>query len=79
MFPWINEFFDPNTPVVLVNQPREDGNSRVDNLPFPNWIVTMPFLRGGRGSMHVKVSKFCKLCMECKAHLINYIFRSSLW
>ena len=57
MIDWIHELFDPSTPVVIVNQPQEDGNSAVHELKLPNWIMTMPFLRNGRGAMHIKVRK----------------------
>ncbi|KAG8826153.1 hypothetical protein FRC17_008354 [Serendipita sp. 399] len=51
---WIYEFFLPETPVILVNQPRESGNAEIKNI-LPNWVMTMPFLRNGRGAMHVKL------------------------
>jgi len=53
---WIYTFFEPSTPVVLVTQPAptEDGNATVKEV-LPNWIRVTPFLRGGRGVMHMKV------------------------
>ena len=53
---WIYTFFEPGTPVVLVTQPAptEDGNTTVKEV-LPNWIRVTPFLRGGRGVMHMKV------------------------
>jgi len=54
--PWIYTFFHPSTPVVLVTQPvpSENGNPTIKEV-FPNWIRVTPFLRGGRGVMHMKV------------------------
>ena len=53
---WIYTFFDPSTPVVLVTQPApsENGSSTIKQV-LPNWIRVTPFLRGGRGVMHMKV------------------------
>lgn len=53
---WIYAFFEPGTPVVLVTQPAstEIGNATVKEV-LPNWIRVTPFLRGGRGVMHMKV------------------------
>lgn len=52
---WIYTFFDPSTPVVLVTQPApsENGSATVKQV-LPNWIRVTPFLRGGRGVMHMK-------------------------
>ncbi|TDL27098.1 phospholipase D/nuclease [Rickenella mellea] len=50
---WVYQFFDPRTPVILVSQPDEDGNATIKNI-LPNWVRTTPFLRGGRGCMHIK-------------------------
>jgi tyrosyl-DNA phosphodiesterase-1 len=54
--PWIYTFFDPSTPVVLVTQPApsENGSATIKEV-LPNWIRATPFLRGGRGVMHMKV------------------------
>ena len=41
-------------PVILVQQSDESGNAKVKNV-LPNWVMTTPFMRGGRGAMHVKV------------------------
>lgn len=51
---WICEFFDPRTPVILVSQPDPSGRSAIKNV-LPNWIMTVPFLRYGRGCQHMKV------------------------
>lgn len=53
---WIYTFFHPSTPVVLVTQPSpsENGNPTIKEV-LPNWIRVTPFLRGGRGVMHMKV------------------------
>ena len=50
---WVYDFFLPSTPIVLVNQ-GEDGNTGVKELA-PNFVLAKPFLRGGRGCMHIKV------------------------
>ncbi|KDQ55780.1 hypothetical protein JAAARDRAFT_159157 [Jaapia argillacea MUCL 33604] len=50
---WIYEFFDPSTPVLIVSQPDETGQESVKNI-LPNWVRTTPFLRSGRGCMHMK-------------------------
>ncbi|KAI0278964.1 tyrosyl-DNA phosphodiesterase-domain-containing protein [Russula aff. rugulosa BPL654] len=52
---WIYTFFNPSTPVVLVTQPApsENGNPTIKEV-LPNWIRVTPFLRGGRGVMHMK-------------------------
>ncbi len=41
-----------NTPIILIAQ-SPDGNSAVHNI-LPNWVMTTPFLPGGRGCMHMK-------------------------
>jgi hypothetical protein len=41
------------TPVVMVNQPDEEGNSSVRHV-LPNWVRASPFLPYGRGAMHIK-------------------------
>ncbi|PVG00678.1 phospholipase D/nuclease [Serendipita vermifera] len=51
---WLYSFFMPETPVILVNQPTESGDAQVKSI-LPNWIMAMPFLRAGRGAMHVKL------------------------
>ncbi|KAI0056848.1 phospholipase D/nuclease, partial [Artomyces pyxidatus] len=53
---WIHGFFAPSTPVVLVTQPVDSGsgNASVKEI-LPNWIRVTPFLRGGRGVMHMKI------------------------
>jgi tyrosyl-DNA phosphodiesterase-1 len=51
---WIYSMFPPRVPVILVQQPDESGNAKVKNI-LPNWVMTAPFMRGGRGAMHVKV------------------------
>ncbi|KAI0262793.1 tyrosyl-DNA phosphodiesterase-domain-containing protein [Gloeopeniophorella convolvens] len=52
---WIYTFFARSTPIVLVTQPApsENGNATVKEV-LPNWIRVTPFLRGGRGVMHMK-------------------------
>ncbi|KAF8064419.1 tyrosyl-DNA phosphodiesterase-domain-containing protein [Lyophyllum atratum] len=52
-FSWIYQFFDPSVPVIMVAQPDESGRASLKNV-LPNWIRTTPFLRGGRGCMHMK-------------------------
>jgi tyrosyl-DNA phosphodiesterase 1 len=51
--PWIYNFFDPSTPVILVAH-SGGGQKAVKNV-LPNWIATMPFLRAGHGCQHMKV------------------------
>lgn len=53
-WPWLYGFFDPKTPVVVIAQPDESGNESIKEV-LPNWIKTTPFLRNGRGCMHMKV------------------------
>ena len=53
-FPWIYQFFDPAVPVIMVAQPDANGQASLKNV-LPNWLRTTPFLRGGRGCMHMKV------------------------
>lgn len=53
-FPWIYQFFDPIVPVIMVAQPDANGQASMKNV-LPNWLRTTPFLRGGRGCMHMKV------------------------
>ncbi|KAN0079823.1 Tyrosyl-DNA phosphodiesterase domain containing protein [Tylopilus felleus] len=50
---WIYEFFDPRTPVILVAQPDSTGRAAIKNV-LPNWVMTVPFLRYGRGCQHMK-------------------------
>ncbi|KAF8841337.1 phospholipase D/nuclease [Paxillus ammoniavirescens] len=51
---WIYEFFDPHTPVILASQPDQSGRATIKNV-LPNWIMTVPFLRNGRGCQHMKI------------------------
>lgn len=51
---WIYEFFTLSTPVILVAQPDESGQPTIKNI-LPNWVMTVPFLRSGRGCQHMKV------------------------
>ncbi|KIJ27239.1 hypothetical protein M422DRAFT_191264 [Sphaerobolus stellatus SS14] len=51
---WVYSFFPPSVPVILVGQPSEDGTSSIKYL-FPNWVRVAPFLRYGRGAMHIKL------------------------
>ncbi|KAH8115094.1 phospholipase D/nuclease [Phellopilus nigrolimitatus] len=53
MASWLYDFFDESTPIILINQP-DDGNAGLKELA-PNLLMTKPFLRGGRGCMHIKV------------------------
>ncbi|EPQ56055.1 phospholipase D/nuclease [Gloeophyllum trabeum ATCC 11539] len=53
MLPWLYEFFNPSTPVILVAQPDHSGHESIRNV-LPNWVMTTPFLRNGRGCMHIK-------------------------
>lgn len=52
---WIYEFFAPSTPVIIVAQPGQSGQPTIKNI-LPNWVMTVPFLRNGRGCQHMKVS-----------------------
>ena len=54
--PWLYEFFDPTTPVILVSTPGPSGESSIRNI-LPNWVRTAPFLRNGYGVQHMKASK----------------------
>ncbi|KAL5498179.1 hypothetical protein ACEPAH_2309 [Sanghuangporus vaninii] len=51
---WLYTFFDPTTPIIVINQPGEDGNSGLKQLA-PNLLMTKPFIRNGRGCMHTKL------------------------
>ncbi|KAG0694966.1 tyrosyl-DNA phosphodiesterase-domain-containing protein [Suillus ampliporus] len=50
---WIYEFFAPSTPVIIVAQPDQSGQPTMRNI-LPNWVMTVPFLRSGRGCQHMK-------------------------
>ncbi|KAG1744560.1 tyrosyl-DNA phosphodiesterase-domain-containing protein [Suillus paluster] len=50
---WIYEFFAPSTPVIIVAQPDQSGQPTIRNV-LPNWVMTAPFLRNGRGCQHMK-------------------------
>ncbi|KAH7882123.1 tyrosyl-DNA phosphodiesterase-domain-containing protein [Phlebopus sp. FC_14] len=50
---WIYEFFDPRTPVIIVSQTDPSGQATIKNV-LPNWVMTVPFLRSGRGCQHMK-------------------------
>jgi tyrosyl-DNA phosphodiesterase-1 len=52
---WIYEFFDRETPVIMVA--HDAGHPEVMHNVFPNWIRTVPKLHNGRGCMHMKVSR----------------------
>jgi tyrosyl-DNA phosphodiesterase-1 len=54
---WIYEFFEPSTQVIMVAQPDQSGQPTIRNI-LPNWVMTVPFLRKGRGCQHMKVSLF---------------------
>jgi tyrosyl-DNA phosphodiesterase-1 len=66
---WIYTFFAPSTPVVLVTQPApsENWNATIKQV-LPNWIRVTPFLRGGRGVMHMKV---CMISIGISAHILT--------
>lgn len=38
----------------MVAQPGAMGNAEIKNI-LPNWVMTVPFLRSGRGCQHMKV------------------------
>lgn len=42
----------------MVAQPGESGNAEIKNI-LPNWVMTVPFLRNGRGCQHMKVRLTC--------------------
>ncbi|KAG1890452.1 tyrosyl-DNA phosphodiesterase-domain-containing protein [Suillus fuscotomentosus] len=50
---WIYEFFAPSTPVIIVAQPDQSGQPTIKNI-LPNWVMTVPSLRNGRGCQHMK-------------------------
>jgi hypothetical protein len=66
---WVYSFFAPSTPVVLVTQPApsENGNATIKEV-LPNWIRVTPFLRGGRGVMHMKVHVQLTLLVNVETH-----------
>ncbi|KIJ43722.1 hypothetical protein M422DRAFT_30766 [Sphaerobolus stellatus SS14] len=51
---WIYSMLPAEVPVILVGQPGQDGATSVHNV-LPNWVKVTPFLRGGRGAMHIKL------------------------
>ncbi|THG97927.1 hypothetical protein EW026_g4163 [Hermanssonia centrifuga] len=51
-FPWLYALFNPRTPVIAVTHDPQ-GNETIKEV-LPEWIKTTPFLRGGRGCMHMK-------------------------
>ncbi|KIJ10133.1 hypothetical protein PAXINDRAFT_86497, partial [Paxillus involutus ATCC 200175] len=73
---WIYEFFDPYTPVILISQPDQSGRATIKNV-FPNWIMTVPFLRNRRGCQHMKIFyKTGRLRVVIStANLIDYDWR----
>jgi tyrosyl-DNA phosphodiesterase-1 len=50
---WIYEFFDRDTPVIMVA--HDAARPEAMHTVFPNWIRTVPKLHNGRGCMHMKV------------------------
>jgi tyrosyl-DNA phosphodiesterase-1 len=68
MLSWIYEFFDRSVPVILVAQPDQSGEARIKQV-LPNWIRTAPFLRNGRGCMHMKVSQRRLTCKYSFVHV----------
>ncbi|KAG6877299.1 hypothetical protein C0992_010317 [Termitomyces sp. T32_za158] len=80
---WIYGFFDLSVPVILVAQPDPSGQASLKYI-FPNWIRTTPFLRDGRGCMHMKLFyKTGRLrVVVSTANLIAYDYRdmeNTIW
>ncbi|KAH7927597.1 phospholipase D/nuclease [Leucogyrophana mollusca] len=83
---WIYGFFDRSTPVIIVGQPDESGQAGIKNV-LPNWTLTVPFLRNGRGCMHMKFMllfyKSGRLRVVIStANLIDYDYRdieNAMW
>lgn len=50
---WVYEFFDRQTPVIVVAHDSERQEA-MHNV-FPNWVRTVPKLHNNRGCMHMKV------------------------
>ncbi|OAX34687.1 phospholipase D/nuclease [Rhizopogon vinicolor AM-OR11-026] len=72
---WIYEFFEPSTPVIIVAQPDQSGQATIKNV-LPNWVMTVPFLRGGRGCQHMKFMLTGRLRVVIStANLIDYDWR----
>ena len=69
MLSWIYEFFDRSVPVILVAQPDQSGEASVKQI-LPNWVRTVPFLRNGRGCMHMKVSSIVYNASRSREHLV---------
>ncbi|TFK73058.1 phospholipase D/nuclease [Pluteus cervinus] len=81
--PWMYQFFDPSTPVILVGQPDVTGQPDL-KIILPNWIKTTPKLRAGHGCMHMKLfHKNGRLrVVVSTANLIAYDWRdmeNSVW
>ncbi|GJJ05818.1 hypothetical protein Clacol_000005 [Clathrus columnatus] len=51
---WIYSLMPQDIPVILVGQPDATGTTSVHNI-LPHWVRVTPFLRGGRGCMHIKL------------------------
>ncbi|KAG2134937.1 tyrosyl-DNA phosphodiesterase I [Suillus cothurnatus] len=73
---WIYEFFAPSTPVIMMAQPDQSGQPIIRNI-LPNWVMTVPFLRNGRGCQHMKIFyKTGRLRVVIStANLIDYDWR----
>src|ERR1700722_14089079 len=55
---WVYQFFDPSVPVIIGAHPSgENSSSPSVHYALPNWIKTMPRLRGLYGCMHMKVGQ----------------------
>lgn len=68
---WIYEFFAPSTPVIIVAQPDQSGQPTIKNI-LPNWVMTVPFLRNGRGCQHMKVGLLVQQILERSADFIAH-------
>lgn len=76
---WLLRILPQNTPIILIAQPAADGNTSVHHI-LPNWVKTTPFLRAGRGCMHMKFmlifySTGRLRIMISTANLIDYDWR----
>ncbi|KAI0743057.1 tyrosyl-DNA phosphodiesterase-domain-containing protein [Daedaleopsis nitida] len=77
-FPLIYQMFDPRTPVIAVDH-SQAGDASIKAI-LPNWVRTTPFIRGGRGCMHMKfMLLFYKTgrlrIMISTANLVDYDWR----
>ncbi|KAH9911780.1 phospholipase D/nuclease [Epithele typhae] len=73
-FSWVYQMFARSTPVIAVDH-SQTGEASIKSI-LPNWIRTTPFLRGGRGCMHMKLFFRDRLrIMISTANLIQYDWR----